>query len=107
MYQPNEDFEPDQRIPNGSILTYIRDINSINYFACSKKYCFYGSNDRRNVQRHEAACRDETKMDYRGNPAYSSMITKLCTYNRRSEFIIKVIEKELQERHRLCRQVSR
>lgn len=41
---------------------------------------------------------NETKMDYRGNPAYSSMITKLCTYNRRSEFIIKVIKKELEEK---------
>tara|TARA_B100000902_G_C27302585_1_gene913673 strand:- start:383 stop:1831 length:1449 start_codon:yes stop_codon:yes gene_type:complete len=41
---------------------------------------------------------NETKTDYRGNPAYSSMITKLCTYNRRSEFIIKVIKKELEEK---------
>jgi len=29
--------------------------------------------------------------DFRGNVSYSSMISKLCEYNRRSEFIIKVI----------------
>ena len=34
---------------------------------------------------------NETKLDYRGNPAYSSMISKLCEYNRRSEFILKVV----------------
>jgi superfamily II DNA or RNA helicase len=33
--------------------------------------------------------------DYRGNPAFSTMISKLCAYNRRSEFIIKVLQKEL------------
>ena len=26
--------------------------------------------------------------DFRGNPAYSTMISKLCEYNRRSEFIL-------------------
>jgi superfamily II DNA or RNA helicase len=34
---------------------------------------------------------NEVKMDYRGNPAYSSMISKLCEYNRRSEFILQVL----------------
>ena len=34
---------------------------------------------------------NEVKYDYRGNPVYSTMISKLCTYNPRSEFIIKVI----------------
>jgi len=34
--------------------------------------------------------------DYRGNPAFSTMISKLCTYNRRSEFIIKVLQTELK-----------
>lgn len=29
--------------------------------------------------------------DYRGNPQYSSMITKLCKYTPRSDFIIKVL----------------
>ena len=33
--------------------------------------------------------------DYRGNPAFSTMISKLCTYNRRSEFIIKILQNEL------------
>ena len=36
--------------------------------------------------------------DYRGNPAFSTMISKLCTYNRRSEFIIKILQKELLEK---------
>jgi superfamily II DNA or RNA helicase len=35
--------------------------------------------------------------DYRGNPAFSTMITKLCDYNRRSEFILKVLEDMLVE----------
>ena len=34
---------------------------------------------------------NEVKTDFRGNPAYSSMISKLCEYNRRSEFILKII----------------
>lgn len=29
--------------------------------------------------------------DYRGNPQYSTMITKLCKYNNRSDFIIKIL----------------
>jgi len=31
---------------------------------------------------------NETILDYRGNPQISSMISKLCEYNRRTEFII-------------------
>jgi superfamily II DNA or RNA helicase len=31
------------------------------------------------------------KYDYRGNPAYSTMISKLCEYNRRSEFILSIL----------------
>jgi superfamily II DNA or RNA helicase len=34
---------------------------------------------------------NEVKLDYRGNPAYSTMISKLCEYNRRSEFILKIL----------------
>jgi len=34
---------------------------------------------------------NEVKLDYRGNAAYSTMISKLCEYNRRSEFILKVL----------------
>ena len=37
----------------------------------------------------------ETALDYRGNPAYSSMITKLCDFNHRSEFILSAIRHEL------------
>jgi superfamily II DNA or RNA helicase len=38
---------------------------------------------------------NKVEYDYRGNPAFSTMISKLCAYNRRSEFIIKVLQKEL------------
>ena len=34
---------------------------------------------------------NEVKLDYRGNPAYSTMISKLCEYNRRTEFILKIV----------------
>ena len=40
---------------------------------------------------------NEVKLDYRGNVAYSTMISKLCEYNRRSEFILKVLSDMLQE----------
>jgi superfamily II DNA or RNA helicase len=40
----------------------------------------------------------ETVYDYRGNPQYSTMITKLCNFNNRTEFILKVIKKELSEK---------
>ena len=35
---------------------------------------------------------NETKYDYKGNPIYSSMMTKLCNYNPRCEFIVKIIK---------------
>jgi len=41
---------------------------------------------------------DEMCYDYRGNPAYSTMISKLCAYNPRSEFILHVLQKEMQEK---------
>jgi superfamily II DNA or RNA helicase len=34
---------------------------------------------------------NETILDYRGKPQNSSMISKLCQYNRRTEFIIKTL----------------
>ena len=34
---------------------------------------------------------NETAIDFRGNPKYSTMISKLCDYNRRSDFIVRVI----------------
>lgn len=40
---------------------------------------------------------NEVKTDFRGNPAYSTMISKLCEYNRRSEFILKVLTDTLAE----------
>lgn len=39
---------------------------------------------------------NETEYDYRGNPQYSKMITKLCTYNHRCEFILKVLKREME-----------
>ena len=36
-----------------------------------------------------------TNYDYRGNPAYSTMITKLCSFSPRSEFILTVLQNEL------------
>jgi superfamily II DNA or RNA helicase len=41
---------------------------------------------------------NETAFDYRGNPAFSTMISKLCTYNRRSEFILDVLKREMAEK---------
>lgn len=40
---------------------------------------------------------NKIKLDYRGNPQYSTMITKLCTFNNRSEFIIDIIRDLLKE----------
>ena len=40
---------------------------------------------------------NEVKLDFRGKPQYSTMISKLCEYNRRSEFIIKVLSDMLNE----------
>jgi superfamily II DNA or RNA helicase len=40
---------------------------------------------------------NEVKYDFRGNPQYSTMISKLCEYNHRSEFILKVLSDELKE----------
>tara|TARA_B000000477_G_C6035346_1_gene203524 strand:- start:48 stop:830 length:783 start_codon:yes stop_codon:yes gene_type:complete len=41
---------------------------------------------------------NEVILDYRGNTAQSKMISKLCEYTRRSDFIIKVLKKELEEK---------
>jgi superfamily II DNA or RNA helicase len=38
---------------------------------------------------------NETEYDYRGNPKFSTMISKVCNYNRRSEFILDVLQNEL------------
>ena len=39
----------------------------------------------------------EAILDYRGNPAYSAMITKLCDYWPRTEFILSVLAREMEE----------
>jgi superfamily II DNA or RNA helicase len=36
--------------------------------------------------------------DYRGNLKHSTMISKLCTYNDRSEFLLRILQSELAER---------
>ena len=40
---------------------------------------------------------NEVKLDYRGNVAYSTMISKLCTYNHRTEFILKIVKDMFEE----------
>ena len=40
---------------------------------------------------------NEVEYDYRGNPKFSTMITKLCNFNLRSEYILNVIKKEFEE----------
>jgi superfamily II DNA or RNA helicase len=54
---------------------------------------------------------NDTILDFKGQPQISSMISKLCTYNRRTEFIIQTIvdficletvDKETIKQHKLC-----
>lgn len=40
---------------------------------------------------------NEVKYDYRGNPQYSTMITKLCGYNDRTECILRILQNELDK----------
>lgn len=40
---------------------------------------------------------NEVKYDYRGNVQYSTMISKLCTFNSRCEFILKILEDHTKE----------
>lgn len=40
---------------------------------------------------------NEVEVDFRGNPKYSTMITKLCAYGPRSDFIVRVIGDLLME----------
>jgi superfamily II DNA or RNA helicase len=40
---------------------------------------------------------NQVEYDFRGNPKYSTMITKLCAYGPRSDFIIQVIDDLLKE----------
>ena len=53
---------------------------------------------------------NDTILDYKGQPQNSSMISKLCEYNRRTEFIIEVlndficvenVDKEIIKQHKL------
>lgn len=40
---------------------------------------------------------NEVECDFRGSPKYSTMITKLCKYGPRSDFIIRVVKDLLEE----------
>jgi len=40
---------------------------------------------------------NELELDFRGQTASSKMLSKICNYNRRSEFIIKVLKDMIQE----------
>lgn len=55
----------------------------------SVRAMFYRSNDEEFK---------EIVMDYRGKVQYSSMIKKLCEYNRRSEFILQLVVDLLKEK---------
>ncbi len=37
------------------------------------------------------------KLNFRGQVNYTGMIKKICEFNRRSEFILKVLTKQLKE----------
>ena len=39
---------------------------------------------------------NETEYDYRGNPKFSTMISKLCKFNIRSEYILEILKNELK-----------
>ena len=39
---------------------------------------------------------NEVEYDYRGTPKFSTMISKLCSYNHRSEFMLEVIKQEIK-----------
>jgi len=39
---------------------------------------------------------NETQYDYKGNPKFSTMISKLCSYSHRSEFILRLLTAELE-----------
>jgi len=40
---------------------------------------------------------NEIKYDFRGNPQFSTMITKLCNYSSRSEFILRILKDMTEE----------
>jgi superfamily II DNA or RNA helicase len=40
---------------------------------------------------------NEVVYDYRGNPQYSTMISKLCAFNRRNDFIVRIISDLVEE----------
>uniref|UniRef100_A0A6C0I7M9 Helicase ATP-binding domain-containing protein n=1 Tax=viral metagenome TaxID=1070528 RepID=A0A6C0I7M9_9ZZZZ len=40
---------------------------------------------------------NEVELDFRGKPAASKMLSKICNYNRRSEFILKVLDDMIKE----------
>ena len=40
---------------------------------------------------------NEVEYDYRGNPKYSTMVSKLCSYNRRTDFVVRIIRDLVEE----------
>ena len=40
---------------------------------------------------------NEVEYDFRGNPLYSKMITKLCNFNNRSELIVRIVKNLILE----------
>jgi superfamily II DNA or RNA helicase len=43
---------------------------------------------------------NKTPVDWKGNVQYSTLISKLCTFNPRSEFILKVLKDMIQENNK-------
>ena len=80
---------------DGTTFVFKMFLGEIVYKIASKK--------QRNVQVRAIHyhCADPTfnkmEYDFRGNPAFSTMISKLCNYAPRTEFIIKVIQDMFEE----------
>jgi len=80
---------------DGTTFVFKMFLGEIVYKIASKK--------QRNVQVRAIHyhCSDpafnKMEYDFRGNPAFSTMISKLCNYAPRTEFIIKVIKDMLEE----------
>jgi superfamily II DNA or RNA helicase len=59
------------------------------------------NDDKVCVRAIEYVCADaefnEVEMDFRGNPAYSKMISKLSSYTPRTEFVVRVLRDLLEE----------
>jgi hypothetical protein len=44
---------------------YIKNLEKLNHFSCSNKYCFFGTNDLQKYRVHENSCRTEPLVKYK------------------------------------------